>query len=271
MNTPGDNILDPMTLSFLTSTRVLPHDEGTLWVPSDSRIQCTFTWHQFFDDPENERGPYPILEIRKAIADRDGVSHESVHYNGAAGLFMSVNGRRIFTSKAFRCLTNGLYDGQYYPLTSYEKFHCDSGDLLLFQYHEESWTESRVCSHFDKYSGGSIRVVCCRREPESPPDFYLQSDLCYIDDRITHTLIDPEDPQFLEIDLDLWSSCRDIRSVPELFEPSHGSYGPFPAVFFRTGNSASRQPGVQVIPETWSPSNAKKLLSRQPSPGCPFE
>jgi len=141
---------------------VLPHDEGILWVEAGASIGVSFCWHECTEEPRGD--PWPVLEIRKAIADQEGASHVAAHFTTAWGVFRSVNGRNVYTPDAFRHLNDSLFDGELRPTTNPTKFLSDSRDILLFHCHDGSSLESRFCSHFDKYSGGDVRLLWSGRE-----------------------------------------------------------------------------------------------------------
>lgn len=238
-------------------TDAIPHEEGILWVTSGAKVTYSFEWHDYLEQPMGIS--WPFLEIRKTLNDDKGGSHVCSSFVPGCEVFGSFNGRSVYSKQAF---LDRFDDTEVNPLTELAQVYCDSRDMLLLQYHEHSWIEpGRHVAHFDKHSGGHIRLL------RASCWVFLELRMAFFNDRLSGEHIELEQPVFGEIDLDLWRNIYQARTAEEyrawhsthLVEPTFLA----PLVFMRINVTGEPDPQVRLLTETWTPARARELVGEE--------
>ncbi len=234
---------------------VFMHADGMLRVTSGANITYSFIWHEYLADGL----PWPFLEIRKRLFDRDGQAHSATSFVSGCKVFGGVNGRTVYSEKAFLDSFE-KYDVK--PLTSFADFYCDSREMLMFQFHDESGTaQPQFVAHFEKYTGGEMRLVA------ADIWIFLEVRMTYFDDRISNEHIKLDRPVFFDITLDKWRNVYHARTAEEfkswyssnLIEPTFLT----PLIFAKSDEAGTPDPKVEHIEEPWSDERSRELINEE--------
>lgn len=238
-------------------TDAFPHDEGMLLITSGAKVSYEFEWHNYLEKPSGI--PWPFLEIRKVLVDDLGAAHSCSSFIRGCTVFGSLNGRSVYSEAAF---LDRFEDTDVHPLTEFAQVYCDSREMLVFQYYQDSWTEpGRFIAHFEKHTGGHVRLL------EADSWIFLELRMAYFDDRISDELVELDGPVFAEITLDLWRNIHHARSAEEfrawystgLVEPTFQA----PLTFVRIAATGGPDPKVHLIEEPWTIGRARELIGKE--------
>lgn len=238
-------------------TEAFPHEDGILWVTHKVRVEYSFKWHRNNDEPVEI--PWPMLEITRTLIDRDGMAHRSTSFVAGCDVLREVRSGEAYSERAF---FSGPDDTDVVVLTALTDFHCDSRDMLMFLLHEESWTDApRFVAHFDKYSGGEMRLVMNGRL------MFLEVRMAHFDDRVTGDHIELGGPVYFSIDLDRWRNhhhAQDVQQYIDRYESYILEPGPqVPLVFSRGTGGGEPQPTVQLLEEPWTVKRSRELMAEE--------
>lgn len=251
-------IIETLTSTVLHETSItnaFPHEEGILLLRRNQKVAFSYEWHDGFGATQIEQ--WPFLDVRKTVADSEGESHACSSFVGAEQIVHSINGKHGYSERAF---LDRFDDYEFRPLTDFVEFYCDSRECLVFLFHDSpSVSDFVVSSHFDKHSGGSIRLL------DACPYFFLELRLGRLDDRIGGIEIEANEPLFFDIDLDQWSNWNHARNPGEFqkwcrMSSLVSAHSPVSTVFAHVKHEGDPQSNVLWLREPWSSVRARELM-----------